>query len=223
MPKICVDFKPRSGKKHVAKVNIGEAESSSEMEEGVLPLSEDVHSHPNIDQEEENIETVDMPSIEPDPPPRSPWPLSALLAHKRWSRIRSAAALIRRRSVTSFTSLRGLLSGDSDHDVSILADDGSTDNNAIDLSRSQLHKFKLCKTAYHTKNAADWAPDKELNERREFIVVLAASFQKFGAASHLTEAFTDAVAQEIESMLSFFFFSARSILFESWMVARPYV
>jgi hypothetical protein len=63
-------------------------------------------------------------------------------------------------------------------------------------SRSPLQRFNLCRAAYYAPDQKDWVTaDNEINDRKEFIVVLAASLQKFGAATHLTEAFTDAVAQ----------------------------
>ena len=197
MPKFSVDFKFRSGKKQVAKVRISEIESKRELDSrvGVQPLSAAAESNANT--ETGSAESTEPTPTETDPISRSPWPLSALLIHRKWDRIRQSAENIRRRSLSPFNSF--IRHHNTKHELNVVIPDDSTSSDVMDYSRSPLQKFNLCKSSYYTRNTADWVPDTELNERREFIVVLAASLQKFGAATHLTEAFTDAVAKARES------------------------
>jgi hypothetical protein len=143
----------------------------------------------------EAASTLDR-NAEPESP-HSPWPLSALLSRPRWRRFLSAGhGAIRRRSLNALNSFRGPGSRDTVTDFRIVIPDARDRNADRDVCKSPLQKYNLCRTAYFTSDPSDSTlSDEELMDRREFIVVVAASLQKFGAASHLVEAFTDAVAK----------------------------
>jgi hypothetical protein len=195
-----VDFKlHNSSKKQVAKIRIDDTESTEDVNghEGMQPLADSLSVDVPVEIE---IDNTNSTPIENKSQVKSQWPLSALIVHGKWDRLRSAASSFHLGSMSPLSSLRrhrhnsAHRSSLAKHELNVVVDDPAG-NDATDVSRSPLQKFKLCKTSYYTKNAADWVSDSELIERREFIVVLAASLQKFGAATHLTEAFTDAVAQ----------------------------
>ena len=189
-------------KKQVSKVNLSEEESKSDhaIRIGVAPLTDSGATENNgIAETELNIE---IENASDRSPPRSPWPLSALFDRRKWHRFRSGIVEhLHRRPSSPFQSFgfhrnesNGSREGKEELSVKI-SDDTDQRDNAIDFAKSPLHKFNLCRPTYYSSNIRDRLTEAELNERREFIVVVAASLQKFGAATHLTEAFTDAVAK----------------------------
>ena len=124
-------------------------------------------------------------------PPGSPWPLSALFGRPR--RFRAERKPLSPLNLGRFDKEIG--KGKDDLMTEISENLEERDN--VDFARSPLHKFKLCRPTYFSSHNAIHRSltEVELTDRREFVVVVAASLQKFGAASHLTEAFTDSVAK----------------------------
>jgi hypothetical protein len=194
------------------KVRMRETESKDDLDArtGVAPLTG------NAADVDKDIESGDAAARTPEPS----WPLSALFAKKNWNTFRhlsigTAVALDgprrqprRRRSRSPFGSYRTQSDPEGKKTRKSIADlqdsqlkvtvPDSNDESEGDKtrSRSPLQRFNLCRAAYYTSDESDWVTaDDEINDRREFIVVLAASLQKFGAATHLTESFTDAVAK----------------------------
>jgi hypothetical protein len=193
MPKFSLPFKHRN-KKQPTKVRKVESVSSLNEEniERVSPLAEapvandvsDAAGFSGIDVQQDS--------------PHSPWPLSALLSRPKWQRfLISGHGAVRRHSLNALNSFRRSNSHNTESDdLRIVIPDARDRNADRDVCRSPLQKYNLCRTAYFTFDPSDSTlSDEELIDRREFIVVVAASMQKFGAATHLIEAFTDAVAK----------------------------
>ncbi len=177
-------------------------ESKDEIDSlaGVAPLTGETTN------ENKDIESGEAATTTPEPS----WPLSALFAKKNWHRFRRltiGSAVVmdgptrrRQRSRSPFGSFRAQrdpeVGGDGkklekstirSHPPLVLPDNKDEEAGAKSRSRSPLQRFNLCRTTFYTSDKADWlSADEEINDRREFIVVLAASLQKFGAATHLT-------------------------------------
>jgi hypothetical protein len=191
MTKFSLPFKQRK-QKRPSKVRVG---SASSLEEENAPR---VSPLPDAPGPIEVVSDAAGSSGAEQDSPHSPWPLSALLSQPRWRRILNAGhGAVRRRSLSALNSFRwsDKRKTESD-DFRIVIPDARDRNADIDVCRSPLQKYNLCRTAYFTCDPSDSTlSDEELIDRREFIVVVAASLQKFGAATHLIEAFTDAVAK----------------------------
>jgi hypothetical protein len=191
MPKISLPFKLRK-QKQPTKVRVVETGSSLDEENAqrISPLAD----APVANGNEPNTAGRD---VEQDSP-HSPWPLSALLSRPRWRRILSSGhGAVRRKSLSALNLFRWSDNRKTESDDFRIVIPDARDRNAdIYVCRSPLQKYNLCRTAYFTCDPSDSTlSDDELIDRREFIVVVAASLQKFGAATHLIEAFTDAVAK----------------------------